>query len=180
MLPNIKIIKQVWIAMRSRCYNPKCPVYKWYGANGVTICEHWKEFKNFYNDMQPSYKAGLQIDRVKGAKVYSKDTCKWSTHIEQQRNRRNNRELTLNGKTMLITDWAALLNISYSSIYYRLRNGWTVEDALSIPFKTNNAGKGICPHCNKEFDKNTTTQRFCSHDHKSRYYSQYRKTHYKA
>lgn len=30
-----------WSAMKDRCYNPKCPVYKWYGAKGVRVCVSW-------------------------------------------------------------------------------------------------------------------------------------------
>lgn len=40
-----------WQTMIQRCENPKHPKYPIYGARGITVCERWKVFENFYADM---------------------------------------------------------------------------------------------------------------------------------
>src|SRR5688572_6878952 len=77
-------------AMIARCYNPRSHNFAWYGGNGVTVCERWRGpngYDNFVLDMglpPPE----LTLDRIDGAKVYSKETCKWSTWKEQASSRR--------------------------------------------------------------------------------------------
>lgn len=44
------------------------------------------------------------------------------------------KELTFNGKTQTIKAWAAELEMPWPTLYDRInRNGWTVEEALTIP-----------------------------------------------
>ena len=43
-------------------------------------------------------------------------------------------ELTYNGETKSIREWAVELNMPWPTLYDRVnRNGWTVEDAIEIP-----------------------------------------------
>jgi alpha-mannosidase len=37
-----------WQSMWQRCSNPKAPNYYKYGARGITVCDRWKSFENFY------------------------------------------------------------------------------------------------------------------------------------
>ena len=49
---SLPSIKKCWHNMKSRCYNPNCPTYKWYGARGVKVCDRWRySFENFYADV---------------------------------------------------------------------------------------------------------------------------------
>ena len=44
------------------------------------------------------------------------------------------KELTFNGETKSIKEWAAELNMPWPTLYDRVnRNGWSVEEALTIP-----------------------------------------------
>lgn len=65
-----------WEAMWQRCTNPKCRSYKNYGARGISICERWKSFANFFADMGQCPK-GLTIERTNNELGYSPtpDTC---------------------------------------------------------------------------------------------------------
>jgi len=46
------------------------------------------------------------------------------------------KELTFNGKTQTIKEWAAELNIPWPTLYDRVnRNGWTIEKALTTPVR---------------------------------------------
>lgn len=75
---------------------------------------------------------GMTLDRIDPAGGYSPDNCRWATMRTQQRNRRNNRRVTLNGVTKLLVEWAEELGIPYQTLYGRIyRRGWPVERALS-------------------------------------------------
>jgi len=68
-------------AMIQRCYNENNSKFYLYGGNGVTVCDRWLEkapygFLNFLEDMGEKPE-GTSINRVNGAKVYSKETCSW-------------------------------------------------------------------------------------------------------
>jgi hypothetical protein len=36
-----------WTAMMARCYDPNSISYKYYGALGIEVCEHWHTFETF-------------------------------------------------------------------------------------------------------------------------------------
>lgn len=80
-------IYYAWKTMRERCRNPNHAKYKDYGERGITVCEQWHSFINFYNDMGDRPE-GTTIDRIDNDLGYYKENCKWSTPKEQALNRR--------------------------------------------------------------------------------------------
>ena len=77
-----------WSALKGRCLNKKNALYKDYGARGITVCERWHKFENFYEDMGPCPK-DFQIDRIDNNKGYTKENCRWTTRVINSRNRRS-------------------------------------------------------------------------------------------
>lgn len=72
-----------WQSAIQRCTNKNLPNYERYGGAGVTVCSRWMEdspkgFLNFLEDMGERPE-NTSLNRVRGAKVYSKDTCEWAT-----------------------------------------------------------------------------------------------------
>lgn len=82
----------MWRNMILRCYDPSHHAYGMYGAIGVTVCERWHNFTNFYMDLQtlPGFYAyanssnkeqfSLDKDVLQSAvphnqRVYSPSTC---------------------------------------------------------------------------------------------------------
>ena len=97
-------IYRAWASMKQRCLNSNNAKYKNYGGRGISICDEWASFENFYNDMGERPK-GLTLDRIDNNKGYYKSNCRWTTPEIQNNNKRNNVFLSYNGKTKTMTQW---------------------------------------------------------------------------
>ncbi len=71
----------IWQSMIGRCHRPSDSSYRWYGAKGVTVCDRWRKFEDFFSDMGTA-PDGMHIHRTSGSPVYSKDTCVWMNESE--------------------------------------------------------------------------------------------------
>ena len=118
-----------WIGMRARCFNKSHRSYKYYGDRGITVCERWLEFENFYSDMgkQPD---GLELERCDNNGNYELSNCKWATRIDQLYNRQNTVKVKHNGKICTMRDLSKASGIRPSIIRGRLRLGWSVDRAI--------------------------------------------------
>lgn len=73
--------------MKQRCLNPNAPNYKDYGGRGITICDEWLDFNNFYADMGDPPR-DCTLDRINNNLGYNPDNCRWATQEEQSFNKR--------------------------------------------------------------------------------------------
>ena len=124
-----------WTNMRERCQNPKAVSYKYYGARGITVCERWRSFEAFIQDMGPKPASSWTIDRKDPRGNYEPKNCRWATKTEQSRNRTNSVFVEYEGRKMLLIDVVAELGLTRTTVYNRLRYGWNLAGALSIPVK---------------------------------------------
>lgn len=122
-----------WAHMRSRCNNPDDPSYPDYGGRGIRVCKRWDGFPSFFKDMGFKPSRGHSIHRVNNDDNYSPNNCRWATKLEQAQNKRNNRFLTFQGKTLCMAEWGRVMGFGTSVISQRLRYGWTVERAVGTP-----------------------------------------------
>jgi hypothetical protein len=125
-----------WKAMISRCYNKCEPRYADYGGRGITVCDRWRGrggLANFLADMGPKPSPKHSVGRQKSDKGYEPSNCRWETHLEQGRNKRNANLLTHKGKTLHIAAWDRELGLHTGGVRLRLSRGWTVHEALSTP-----------------------------------------------
>lgn len=129
---------KIWEGILYRCNNP----VKNYGNRGISVCDRWKDFEGFYEDMGDPPTKKHSIDRIDVNGDYCNKNCRWATQKQQTRNKRNNTILTHEGKSLSIAGWSELTGIKPSTICARLYSyGWDVEKTLSQPVQNNNIGK---------------------------------------
>lgn len=125
---------RVWGGIIERCQNPNnCNFHK-YGERGITVCDRWRVFENFLEDMgEPPI--GKSIERKNNDGNYYPENCVWATKIEQGRNKRNNRILIFDGKEMCLSAWEEHLGFPTEILSRRLSLGWSTERALTQPVR---------------------------------------------
>lgn len=129
---------RIWANMKTRCYNPNYTQYKDYGGRGITVCNEWKnDFQAFYDwSISNGYNDILQIDRIDNNKSYEPSNCRWVDRKTQGRNKRNNRNYTINGETHCLSEWCLSLGLKNSTVRMRLdKYNWTIEKALELEDK---------------------------------------------
>lgn len=137
---------KIWHGMRQRCNNPSHYAYKDYGGRGITVCERWETFENFYEDMGTRPNPQSSLDRIDNNKGYSKDNCRWADSFTQNRNRRDQNLLTIDGVTKNVNTWAHENGISFTLIKIRMQRGMTGRDLIAPPGSLPRKPKGSHKH----------------------------------
>lgn len=122
-----------WQNIKKRTSDPNNPKYRIYGARGIRICVRWRNsFENFFADMGPKPGKGYSIERKDNNGPYSPENCIWATAKVQSFNKRSNRWITFQGKTLTLTQWADMIGLSHSCLHRRLQR-FSLEEALLRP-----------------------------------------------
>lgn len=123
---------QCWLDMKSRCNNPKSCRYYTHGMRGVKVCSEWVDsYDTFLSDMglKPD---GHTLDRIDNDGDYHVGNCKWSTPKEQALNRSTNVNVTRQGVTKTISEWADIAGISWQSMFKRVKRSAS-HDKIDYP-----------------------------------------------
>lgn len=122
--------------MKNRCLNPNAEDFLYYGGRGIGVAPEWMTYEGFIADMglRPE---GTTLERKDGASGYSKDNCCWATRLDQSRNRAYTRDLTFNGRTQKVWEWAYELRLRPQGIHFRLWRHKKKEISWADVFKPN-------------------------------------------
>lgn len=132
--PMRRKIYTAWKNIKMRCYDPKIPGYKNYGARGIKMCDEWfNNFEAFYEwSLANGCEPGLTIDRIDNDGNYEPDNCRWVTQTVNANNRGDCVKLTHNGKTQTLAEWARELGMTHQAITDRYKSSnWSLEEMLT-------------------------------------------------
>jgi hypothetical protein len=125
-------IWKAWVAMRWRCRSGMQGVRPRYHGRGIRVCERWETFENFRDDMLPTWQSGLTLERRDNDLGYFPENCYWATRQEQTRNRRVTRRVQTPWGEILLWDACIKAGLRYGTVWYRLKAGCSVDEALGL------------------------------------------------
>lgn len=123
-----------WLSMKARCYNPNVERYGKYGARGIRVCDEWLNdpVKFIRWAIGNGWKPGLEIDRKDNDGAYSPENCRFVTHADQARNKSNNVNITWNGETHCLAEWARRYGIDNRILSQRRKRGIVPPELFAI------------------------------------------------
>lgn len=123
-----------WCAIKARCCDSSNPSWPRYGGRGIVVCEKWRDsYEAFLSDMGRRPSASHSIDRIDNNRGYEPINCRWATKIEQARNRRSSRILTIDGVSKTLAEWAEVSGVHHGTIQSRLGKSMSPKDAVFRP-----------------------------------------------
>ena len=121
---------RTWANMITRCTDISSKAYKYYGGIGITVCDRWMDVSNFIADMGQRPK-GMTLDRINNNLGYSPDNCAWVSMFDQNRNKKSNVNIEIDGVTKSVTDWANDYGLNPKTVFNRIYAGWDVIEAIT-------------------------------------------------
>lgn len=120
---------RAWSHAKGRCYNPKDPRFRLYGANGVKMCDRWvNDFSAFINDMGKAPSPKHTLERVDRKGDYTPENCIWATRTVQANNTRCN---TIIEGGMTMAQFARHHGLNYNSFcHYYIGRSLPLEIAI--------------------------------------------------
>lgn len=128
----------VWGAIVQRCTNADNKSYGDYGGRGIGVCGDWLDFTTFRDwCLGNGWAPGLTIDRENNNKGYSPENCRFVTVSVNNKNKRNNINVTAFGETKCASDWVRdkRCTVTFRGLVRRLKKGMKPELAITKPSK---------------------------------------------
>lgn len=131
----VRMEQSCWRAMLERCYNEKNPAFKNYGGRGIRVHSKWrKDFQQFVADIGPRPSDKHSLDRYPDNNGdYEPSNVRWATAKQQARNTRVTVRVMIDGVSVPLIDYANKVGVNNQMLKRRLKRGWKLEDALTMP-----------------------------------------------
>lgn len=143
---------RAWSRMKDRCTNEQRDSHHRYGGRGIAVCARWtSSFQSFLADMGRRPGPGYSLDRIDNDGNYEPGNVRWATRREQSMNYSRNRRVTVDGRTLTVSEWSAETGLNETTIASRLDRGWLAECAVGTPVGVTPSGaarrNAIKTHC---------------------------------
>ena len=127
----------IWRGMWARCLGKNKANRKRYFLRGITVCDSWKDFNNFFRDLGPRPFPTATLDRINNDLGYSPENCRWATRREQTQNRHNTRFHIFRGERLTLRQIMTKTGcpLAFNVVSSRIWDGWNVEDAVTYPLR---------------------------------------------
>ncbi len=147
----------VWASMHDRCRNPNFRQWDRYGGRGIKVCERWKSFQAFVDDMGER-PAGFSLDRIDNDGDYTPENCRWASRSTQQLNREKAVYVEIEGVRYRAIELARQIGIKTDTLIERASKNmpfaWTTSpekrhnrDGLALGVEASVAAKKSASHC---------------------------------
>jgi|SRR5450755_19881 hypothetical protein len=128
-MPSKDPLYYIWWGMMRRCHRPNPSEARKYRDRGIYVCEEWKVFANFRRDMFPR-PPGTGLERKNNDGPYAPWNVRWATPMENSANTRQNKPITMFGKTQHQNQWVRELGINQTTIRKVLKRHADPETAI--------------------------------------------------
>lgn len=118
---------------KSRLYNVFCNIiartevessinYERYGGRGIKLCPEWRrDFEAFSAYVGEPPTADHEIDRIDNNGNYEPGNVRWNTVKENNRNKRSNVIIEMDGKSQCLIEWAEEYGVPYKKLHHLVR-----------------------------------------------------------
>jgi len=115
--------------MWQRCSCPTNDRYADYGGRGIRVCERWRDFFLFVEDMgrRPE---GLSLDRIDVNGGYCPENCRWADIQTQLYNRRGTVYATIGKKRKPLRQWCREHGVAIETVRRRYEDYGDWEEAI--------------------------------------------------
>lgn len=119
------------LAAIGRCHDSTHPAYHNYGGRGISVCRAWRDDPwAFIDHVGDRPGRGYDLDRINNDGNYEPGNVRWITRKENLRNKRQ-RRWGYNGSQLCATQLAEIAGISVALFVWRMRNGFTLHQAMT-------------------------------------------------
>lgn len=125
---------EAWQRLSHVCTSKNPRHYRRFGARGIKVSAEWSEYAAFREwSLANGFGKGLTFQRINADGDFEPSNCRWSTWADFVHHTRGTEWITYNGETLPSPIWAKRLGLHPQHLRQRLNNGWSVEEALTVP-----------------------------------------------
>lgn len=125
-----------WKSIRRRCNDDAARDFKYYGGRGIQMYAPWVsdpiEFVSYVESvLGPKIDKTYTLDRIDNNGNYEPGNLRWATKITQQNNKRSNRLIAYQGKSLTLQEWSRQTGLASGTIRARFVAGHSLDRVFS-------------------------------------------------